>query len=56
MQPIDIVILILAIGVVVFVVGRSIWAKKHGKSGCGCDCESCSGCSSCHTKKEDENA
>ena len=43
----------IAVGVVIAVIlvggfggyiAHKIWAKKHGKCGCGCDCGSCQGC------------
>lgn len=44
---------VVAAGLVVFAIAYKIWCKKHGKSGCGCDCSSC-GCCSCHTKEKKE--
>ena len=44
---------VVAAGLVVFAIGYKVWCKKHGKSGCGCNCSSC-GCCSCHTKEKKE--
>ena len=51
---IDIIIISLAVLVVAGVIGLTIWRKKHGKTGCGCDCSSCGGACHCHDKKEEK--
>ena len=58
MNPIDIVILVFAVGIVVGVVVWSGIRKKQGKS-LGCDCASscggnCQNCPSCQGKKKEE--
>ena len=58
MQPIDIVVLVLAVGVVGYVIVKAIVNKKKGVSGsCGCaSCEGCrygGSCPSCQKKQED---
>ncbi len=58
MKPIDVVIALLAVGVVVGVIVWSIIRKKQGKS-LGCDCVSscggnCKNCPSCQSKSVDE--
>ena len=47
MPPIDIVILVVAAGLVVLSVVFYRIRKKKGKTGCGCDsniCDKCPGC------------
>ncbi len=51
---IDIIIISLAVLVVVGVIGLSIWRKKQGKTGCGCDCSHCGGSCKKSDKKEKE--
>ena len=57
MQPIDIVVLVLAVGVVGYVIVKAIVNKKKGVSG-SCGCASCQGCRysascpSCQNDKE----
>ena len=56
MQPIDIIIIILAIGMVVGTIAYNVWKKKNGKGGCGCGC-GCDGCPSaglCASAKQTE--
>ncbi len=45
MKPIDVIILVVAAVFVIGVVAFSFWRKKQGKTGCGCDCGGCQGCS-----------
>ena len=56
MQPIDIIIIILAIGMVIGTIAYNVWKKKKGKGGCGCGC-GCDGCPSaglCASTKQTE--
>ncbi len=53
MEPIEIIVIIASVIVVVGVILKSIINKKQGKTSCGCDCKSCSGCHSCNSNKED---
>ena len=51
----DIVIIVLAVAISVFVIVRAIVNRKKGKMGCGYDCANCVSCSSCSnypSKKE----
>ena len=41
MTPIDIIIIVLAVGIVGGVIALSIRNKKKGKTSCGCDCANC---------------
>lgn len=51
MEPIDVIILISAIGIVAAVIALSIVRKKQGKSSIGCNCSSCNGkCGACASK------
>lgn len=43
----EILIIIAACAVVIGVIAASIVRKKHGKTGCGCDCGGCPGCAGC---------
>ncbi len=57
MSPIDIAVLVMAVGVVGYVIVKAILNKKQGKSGsCGCSscdgCSYCSGCPSCPSAQE----
>ena len=46
MEPIDIIIIVVAARAVVGVVARQIWKKKTGKGGCcGCGCNGCTNAS-----------
>ncbi len=51
---VDVIIISLAVLVVAGVIGLSIWRKKQGKTGCGCDCSSCHGACKKPDKKEKE--
>ena len=51
MKPIDILIIILAIGMVVGTIVYSLWKKKQGKGGCGCGCNGCPSASFCASAK-----
>ena len=43
------VLTLLGAVLVVAAAAASLWVdKKHGKSSCGCSCESCSACGVCH--------
>ena len=44
MSPIDIIVIIGCTLLGVYVIITSIKNKKKGKTGCGCNCASCSGC------------
>ncbi len=46
MQPVEIIAVILAAGIVLFTVIFNIAKRKKGKSCCGCDC----GCTDCGGK------
>ncbi len=48
----EILIIVLAAGFVVAVTVGSIVRRKHGKSGCGCDCSSCPSCPHCTSSKK----
>ncbi len=55
----EILIIIAACLIVVGVIVSAIIRKKHGKTGCGCDCGGCAGCSGCsacaaHGKREED--
>ena len=51
MEPIDIIIIVVAALAVVGVVARQIWKKKTGKGGgCGCGCNGCTN-ASCPSNK-----
>ncbi|MBQ2740260.1 MAG: DUF2749 domain-containing protein [Clostridia bacterium] len=63
MQPIDIIILIVAVAIVGGVIAWQIIRKKQGKGGCcesascsACSgrCGSCGGCQSCSTKEDEK--
>ncbi len=43
----EILIIIAACAIVIGVIAASILRKKHGKTGCGCDCGGCPGCAGC---------
>ena len=43
----EILIIIAACAVVIGVIAASVVRKKHGKTGCGCDCGGCPGCAGC---------
>ncbi|MBQ8885101.1 MAG: FeoB-associated Cys-rich membrane protein [Clostridia bacterium] len=54
MGPVDIIILIAAIGIVVGVVVGAVIKKKKGKSvGCGCGCSTCPHGGSCASSKDE---
>lgn len=58
MKPIDVIILITSIAIVVGVTVLSLWRKKKGKTGCGCNgCKGCPSKGACPTanaaEKED---
>ena len=58
MKPIDVIILVVAAVFVLGVVALSFRRKKQGKTGCGCDCGGCQGCShqaNCLTAKTAQN-
>ena len=48
----DIVIIILAVGIVAGSIALSIRNKKKGKTSCGCDCSNCKSCSGCKSYEE----
>lgn len=52
MGPIDGMVLILAAGIVIFVVWRFVSRIRRGETGCGCGCDGCS--KSCPSKKKDK--
>lgn len=64
MEPIEIVILILAVALVVFTIVYNVMRRRKGKSSCGCDtgksgksgCSSCPYCDSCHSGKPNDSA
>ena len=43
----EVLIIIAACAVVIGVIAASVVRKKHGKTGCGCDCGGCPGCAGC---------
>lgn len=54
MEPIDIIIIVVAALAVVGVVARQIWKKKTGKGGgCGCGCNGCTN-ASCPSNKSND--
>ena len=53
MSPLDVVILVVAIGAAVFGIIVTVRRKKQGKGCCG-DCSRCSGCSHADDKEKDE--
>lgn len=61
MQPIEIIVIVLAVAIVLGVVVWSIVRKIQGKSSLGCDCDGCNGnCSQCkkvleEVRKQKEN-
>ena len=52
MQPIDIIIIIAAASTVVGVIARSLWKKKQGIRGCGC--ETCPSKGACNTREKQD--
>ena len=50
-----VVALILVVGFGGY-IGYKIWAKKHGKCGCGCDCGNCSGCGARPSAKKEKKS
>ena len=55
MNPIDIVIIVLASVAVVGFIGYRIWQKKTGKP-YDCGCGDCSACHGCPHKKDDKKS
>lgn len=51
MEPIEIIVIIACVLIVGGVIVKSIIDKKNGKTGCGCDCSKCSGCTSCKMRE-----
>ena len=59
MDPIEIVVLILAVALVVFTIVYNVVRRRKGKSSCGCDsgksgksgCSRCPYCDSCRPEK-----
>ena len=43
----EILIIVAACAIVIGVITASVVRKKHGKTGCGCDCGGCPGCAGC---------
>ena len=46
---VTVAIAVAAVGIVVLTEVLHFVRKKKGKTGCGCDCSGCAGCSACHT-------
>lgn len=44
---VGIVVAVILVGGIGGYIWYKIWAKKHGKCGCGCDCGNCAGCGIC---------
>lgn len=53
MSPLDVVILVVAIGAAVCGIVVTIRQRKQGK-GCGGDCSRCGGCCHLNEKEKDE--
>ena len=47
----EILIILAACRTLSGVIAASVIRRKHGKTGCGCDCGGCSGCSGCASCK-----
>ena len=43
----EILIILAACAIVIGVIAASVIRRKHGKTGCGCDCGGCPGCAGC---------
>ena len=43
----EILIILAACAIVIGVIAASVIRRKHGKTGCGCDCADCGHCSAC---------
>ena len=54
MNPLDIVILVVAVGCAVFGIVSTIRLKKQGKGGCGGNCSTCGGCCRLNEKEQDK--
>lgn len=52
MQPIEIIVIILAVSLVSFTIIYNIIRRKQGKSSCGGDCSKCSSCPNREESKE----
>ncbi len=52
MSPLDIVILVVAVGAAVFGIVVTVRRKRRGKGCCG-DCSRCSGC--CHLDEKEKD-
>jgi hypothetical protein len=52
---VGVVIAVILVGGFGSYIGYKIWAKKHGKCGCGCDCGNCSGCGACPSANKNQN-
>ncbi len=50
----EIFIIVVAAAYVLFVIGLSVYRKKHGKSSCDCGCESCPHCAACKDAQKHE--
>ena len=53
MEPIEIIVIILASLIVLSVLVCSIIRRKKGKTSCGCDCSSCG--AKCHCNEKTKN-
>ena len=53
LNPIDYILIAGLVVVALAITAVVVWQKRKGKSGCGCDCGSCQGCSSAQNGKCD---
>ena len=49
---VGIVVALVLVGGFGSYVGYKIWAKKHGKSSCGCNCSACAYCKHCEASQK----
>ena len=52
MGAIEIITIIFCVAVIGITVALKIVRKRQGKTSCGCDCSSCSGCKTCCSKSD----
>ena len=50
----EILIILAACAIVIGVIAASVIRRKHGKTGCGCDCSGCAGCTACRPEKSEK--
>lgn len=48
----DIIVIFVLAVIVGAIIGKMIRDKKKGKTACGCNCQGCSMCGSCHAEQK----